>query len=42
MQFTREFQLVLAGGLVSVLTTIAVLLLISFLFWLDRRREGGN
>jgi hypothetical protein len=40
MEFTRDFQLVLAGGLISLATTVSVLILITLLLRLDRRGEN--
>lgn len=39
MEFSRDFQLVLAGGLVAVATTVVVLLVVALLARLDRRGE---
>jgi len=39
MEFSRDFQLVAAGGLISLATTIVVLILITLLLRLDRRGE---
>lgn len=39
MEFSRDFQLVLAGGLVAVATTVVILLVISLLARLDRRGD---
>lgn len=40
MEFSRDFQLVLAGGLVAVATTVVILLVISLLARLDRRGDA--
>ena len=40
MEFTRDFQLVLAGGLISLITTIVVLIVITLLIQMDRRGEN--
>lgn len=36
-QFSHDFELVLAGGLVSLFTTILIMLVIHLLFRLDRK-----
>ena len=40
MEITRDFQLVLAGGLISLITTIVVLIVITLLIQMDRRGEN--
>jgi|GEM_PF-4472402 hypothetical protein len=39
MVFSRDFQLVLAGGVVAVMTTIVVLVVLTLLARLDRREK---
>lgn len=39
MELSRDFQLVLAGGVVAVMTTLVVLVVITLLTRLDRRGE---
>lgn len=39
MDFSRDFQLVLAGGVVAVVTTLVMLVVITLLARLDRRGE---
>jgi hypothetical protein len=39
MVFSRDFQLVLAGGVVAVMTTIIVLVVLTLLARLDRREK---
>jgi hypothetical protein len=36
-QFSHDFELVLAGGFVSLFTTIVIMLVIHLLFRLDRK-----
>lgn len=36
-QFSHDFELVLAGGLVSLVTTIVIMLVVHLLFRLDRK-----
>ena len=40
MEFSRDFQLVLAGGMVAVTTTVIVLIVITLLARLDRRENN--
>lgn len=39
MDFNRDFQLVLAGGFISLVTTIVVLIVVTLLIQMDRRGE---
>ncbi len=39
-EFSRDFQLVLAGGMVAVTTTVIVLIVITLLARLDRRENS--
>lgn len=39
MEFSRDFQLVLAGGVVAVMTTMVMLVVITLLARLDRRGQ---
>jgi hypothetical protein len=39
VEFTRDFQLVLAGGFISLVTTIVVLIVVTLLIQMDRRGE---
>jgi hypothetical protein len=39
---SHDFELVLAGGLVSLLTTIVIMLVIHLLFRLDRKPPQGG
>lgn len=39
MEFSRDFQLVLAGGFISLVTTIVVLIVVTLLIQMDRRGE---
>lgn len=39
MEFSRDFQLVLAGGFISLVTTLVVLIVVTLLIQMDRRGE---
>jgi hypothetical protein len=40
VEFSRDFQLILAGGFVSLVTTIVILLVVTVLIRMDRRDEN--
>jgi len=40
VEFSRDFQLVLAGGFISLVTTIVSLIIITLLIQMDRRGEN--
>jgi hypothetical protein len=39
VEFSRDFQLVLAGGFISLVTTIVVLIVVTLLIQMDRRGD---
>lgn len=40
MEFSHDFQMVLAGGIISLATTIIILVIVTLLFRLDRHGEN--